>query len=143
MSGRAAWLSAMVWTVIGGCLGYAVGLFGWPALGAWLATTAVTYALVFTMVVGRGLLWVRTTARDTSGVAAISLDLVQEFIRVDAVLTLAGLAYFLALVVRPGETLSLAASGAVCGAATVIVRTLPLGRRWSSDGEQSERVRQA
>ena len=146
MIDRHSWPSVMISSIVGAGLGYAAARPSWPALRAWLVTTVLTYVLVLATMLGSGLLWMRRTVRDTSEPAAISIDLLQELVRLDAALTLAGLAYFLALAADgsfAGGTLPIAFSGAVCGAATVIMRKLRFGRGWPGDGEQSERVRQA
>jgi hypothetical protein len=122
----------LVCGTVGGLVGYAVGLSSWPVLGAWITTASVTYVCALALVVVRGVLWARDVAEATDSVAAITLDLRQEFLRMKVAVILAGLAYAGSLVApeqwASNASFSLACSGAVCGAGAIGVRAAYLGR---------------
>jgi hypothetical protein len=127
--------------IIGGIVGYAISLTTWPALGAWFAVALIAYMLAFAGVIASGLIWMRSVAHETNEIASISFDLRQEFLRLDAAFTLAAAAYFLPLAayVDTMRVLQLTSAGAVCGAAAILVRRLPIKHNAVDDSQSADR----
>src|SRR5262249_45765363 len=128
MIDRWLWLPILLCGLIGASIGGAGSGLGWPKLGAWLAITLLTYVLALGLIFVQGLTWMHSVVQTTGEPAAISFDLVQEFVRMDLTLIIAALAYFVSLGAPPdwvnSGRLPFALSGAVCGMAAIAVRRL-------------------
>ena len=123
----------VVSSLIGALVGYAAAGSSWPRLLVWLLATGGTYSFVLFIDVVGALFWLRQ-ATDESGVAAVTWALDSDFMRLDAALTVAALAYFCALALPVESTLPARApmvlSCAMCAIAAVLLRGVPIPIPW-------------